>query len=163
MLSVNINEIKELINIITQNKIEEFELERAGIKIRIKSHISPHDQNQVLEQAKPSQESEVIVEKAAESVALKEEVKPKSREEYLELEYITSPIVGTFFRAANPNASSFCEIGDRIKAGQVLCIIEAMKLMNEIVADREGEITEIFPKNGQAVEYGEKLFALKPA
>jgi len=157
---VNINEIKELINIITKNKIEEFELERAGMKIRIRSHISEISQNQELKQPKPSQEDIAIEQKVEESAAAKEEEKQKGREEYLE--YITSPIVGTFYRAANPNAPSFCEIGDRIKSGQILCIIEAMKLMNEIVADRAGEIEEIYPENGQAVEYGEKLFALKP-
>ena len=74
---------------------------------------------------------------------------------------ITSPIVGTFFRAAEPGAASFVEVGDVVKKGQVLCIIEAMKLMNEIESEYEGEIVKVYVDNGQPVQYGERLFAIK--
>jgi acetyl-CoA carboxylase biotin carboxyl carrier protein len=74
---------------------------------------------------------------------------------------ITSPIVGTFYRAANPEADNFVNVGDRIVKGKVLCIVEAMKLMNEIESDVEGIVTQIYPSNGQPIEYGEKLFAVK--
>ena len=89
--------------------------------------------------------------------------KKKKDEEESEagLHIITSPIVGTFYRAANPEAESFVNPGDRISKGKVLCIIEAMKLMNEIESDIEGTIVKVFPQNGQPVEYGEKLFAVK--
>ena len=75
---------------------------------------------------------------------------------------LKSPIVGTFFRAPNPNADPFVETGDRIDTGQVICIIEAMKLMNEIEADRAGEIVDILVANGQPVEFGEALFRIRP-
>jgi acetyl-CoA carboxylase biotin carboxyl carrier protein len=74
---------------------------------------------------------------------------------------LTSPIVGTFYRQASPEAPPFVEVGARVKKGQVLCIVEAMKLMNEIEADVDGVITEIYPQNAQPVEYGEPLFAIK--
>ncbi|HEV7784821.1 MAG TPA: acetyl-CoA carboxylase biotin carboxyl carrier protein [Thermoanaerobaculia bacterium] len=76
---------------------------------------------------------------------------------------VNSPIVGTFYRAASPDSPPFCEVGSRVKEGQVLCIIEAMKLMNEIESDIDGVITEIYPQNAQAVEFGEPLFAIRPS
>jgi len=76
---------------------------------------------------------------------------------------ITSPIVGTFYRAPSSEADPFAEVGQRISRGKILCIIESMKLMNEIESDVEGEIVEVYPRNGQPVEYGEKLFAIKLA
>ncbi|MFY9825353.1 MAG: acetyl-CoA carboxylase biotin carboxyl carrier protein, partial [Thermoanaerobaculia bacterium] len=76
---------------------------------------------------------------------------------------VNSPIVGTFYRSASPDAPPFCEVGSRVKEGQVLCIIEAMKLMNEIESDAEGVIVEIYPQNAQAVEFGEPLFSIRPA
>ncbi|HEX2163115.1 MAG TPA: acetyl-CoA carboxylase biotin carboxyl carrier protein, partial [Thermoanaerobaculia bacterium] len=75
---------------------------------------------------------------------------------------LTSPIVGTFYRSPSPDADAFVEVGARVKQGQVLCIVEAMKLMNEIESDADGTIVEIYPKNAQAVEFGEPLFAIRP-
>jgi acetyl-CoA carboxylase biotin carboxyl carrier protein len=76
---------------------------------------------------------------------------------------LNSPIVGTFYRAPSPDTDPFVEVGSRVKKGQVLCIIEAMKLMNEIESDIDGTIAEIYPQNAQAVEFGEPLFAIRPA
>tara|TARA_B100001123_G_scaffold216720_2_gene244694 strand:- start:22519 stop:22974 length:456 start_codon:yes stop_codon:yes gene_type:complete len=76
---------------------------------------------------------------------------------------VKSPIVGTFYRAPDPDAAPFVEVGVSIKKGQVLCIVEAMKLMNEIDAEEGGEVVSIFVENGQAVQYGDKLFAIKPS
>jgi len=78
------------------------------------------------------------------------------------LERIESPIIGTFYRAPNPDAEPYVAIGDVVRKGQVLCIIEAMKIMNEIESEIEGTVVKIFPKNGEAVEYGQELFAVKP-
>ena len=75
---------------------------------------------------------------------------------------VKSPIVGTFFRAAEPGAPPFVEVGTTVKKGQVLCIIEAMKLMNEIDSEYDGEVVKIYIENGQPVQYGERLFAIKP-
>jgi acetyl-CoA carboxylase biotin carboxyl carrier protein len=77
------------------------------------------------------------------------------------LHYIVSPIVGTFYRAASPESDPFVSPGDRVEKNKILCIIEAMKLMNEIESDVAGEVVKVFPQNGQPVEYGEKLFAIK--
>jgi acetyl-CoA carboxylase biotin carboxyl carrier protein len=74
---------------------------------------------------------------------------------------LTSPIVGTFYRSGSPDADPFVEVGSRVKKGQVLCIIEAMKLMNEIESDVDGVVAEIYPQNAQPVEFGEPLFAIK--
>ncbi|HPQ42077.1 MAG TPA: acetyl-CoA carboxylase biotin carboxyl carrier protein [bacterium] len=79
-----------------------------------------------------------------------------------DLEYITSPIIGTFYRAPNPEAEAYVNVGDTIRKGQVLCIIEAMKIMNEIEAEIEGTVVKVFRKNAEAVEYGQQLFAVKP-
>ena len=78
------------------------------------------------------------------------------------LTIIESPIIGTFYRAPNPDADPYISVGDVIRKGQVLCIIEAMKIMNEIESEMEGTVVKIFPQNGEAVEYGQKLFAVKP-
>jgi acetyl-CoA carboxylase biotin carboxyl carrier protein len=80
-----------------------------------------------------------------------------------ELCIVKSPIVGTFYRAAEPGAKEFVSVGDTVRKGQVLCIIEAMKLMNEIDSEYDGEVTSIYIENGQAVQYGERLFAIKPS
>ena len=81
----------------------------------------------------------------------------------VELAVVKSPIVGTFYRSAEPEAPSFVDIGTMVKKGQVLCIIEAMKLMNEINSEIDGEIVKVYVENGQAVQYGERLFAIRPA
>jgi len=82
-------------------------------------------------------------------------------EEALELAVVKSPIVGTFYRASEPGAPSFVEIGQQVKKDQVLCIIEAMKLMNEITSEYEGEVVSVYVENGKPVQYGERLFAIK--
>ena len=74
-----------------------------------------------------------------------------------------SPIVGTFYRSAEPGSKPFVSVGDTVRKGQVLCIIEAMKLMNEIDSEYDGEVTSIYVENGQPVQYGERLFAIKPS
>jgi acetyl-CoA carboxylase biotin carboxyl carrier protein len=81
--------------------------------------------------------------------------------EGVELAVVTSPIVGTFYRASEPSAPPFVSVGDAVRKNQVLCLIEAMKLMNEIVSEYDGEIVQIFVENGQPVQYGERLFAVR--
>ena len=86
---------------------------------------------------------------------------PQAAEAEIELAVVKSPIVGTFYRSSEPSAPSFVEIGATVKKGQVLCIIEAMKLMNEIDSEYDGEIVNVYVENGQPVQYGERLFAIK--
>jgi acetyl-CoA carboxylase biotin carboxyl carrier protein len=83
-------------------------------------------------------------------------------DEEMEFAVVKSPIVGTFYRAPEPGAKPYAEVGDTVRKGQVLCIIEAMKLMNEINAEIEGEVVKVYVENGHAVQYGERLFAIKP-
>ena len=84
-------------------------------------------------------------------------------DEEVDFAVVKSPIVGTFYRSSEPGAKPYAEVGETVRKGQVLCIIEAMKLMNEINADVDGEIVKVYVENGQAVQYGERLFAIKPA
>ncbi len=86
---------------------------------------------------------------------------PAEEDESVELAVVTSPIVGTFYRSADPTSAPFVETGQRVRKGQTLCIIEAMKLMNEIESEYEGEIVKVYVENGQPVQYGERLFAIK--
>ena len=100
---------------------------------------------------------------AAAGAAAAPPVLTSADDEDVDLAIVKSPIVGTFYRAPEPGAQPFVEIGERVRKGQVLCIIEAMKLMNEINAECEGEVVKAYVENGHAVQYGERLFAIKPS
>jgi acetyl-CoA carboxylase biotin carboxyl carrier protein len=164
--SWNLKEIQDLIDLLTERGISEFELEKGGTRIRIKRG-SPRD-----EALGAAMTSEGSLESAAApltpSPAEKREAPPAAGEppaaESTEGLYVVkSPIVGTFYRSPAPNAPPFVEQGDRVKVGQTLCIIEAMKLMNEIESEVAGEVVRCYIENGQPVEYGQSLFALKPS
>ncbi len=159
---MNFKDILELIDKVAEKEISSVEIEQAGTRIKIegKQTHAPvtYAAPQPAAPAAPAAPPPPVVQTAAE----KAEAKQKEEEESeAGLHIITSPIVGTFYRAANPEAPPFVNPGDRISKGKVLCIIEAMKLMNEIESDIEGTVVKIYPQNGQPVEYGEKLFAVK--
>jgi len=147
--NLNLKEIRDLILLLNETNISELVLESEGTKIAIKKgQTSPEGvMPQVL---LPVQESKVVVEK---------EKGEENRGENLSV--ITSPMVGTFYRAPAPGASPFVEVGQKIKPGDVVCIIEAMKLMNEIESEISGEIVEILVENGEPVEYGQPLFKVR--
>ena len=156
---MTLDEIKQLIEFIKGHELHEFELEQDGVKIRIKSGGNHH--NTV---AAPHLPVPVMAAPAlAAPVAQGAPVAPAPTEEGSEVCIVKSPIVGTFYRAAEPGAKDFVSLGDTVRKGQVLCIIEAMKLMNEIDSEYDGEVTKIYVENGQAVQYGERLFAIKPS
>lgn len=161
---MNPKEIKELIELLSERRIAEFEMERAGIKLRIRT---THP-GEVITAALPP----VVTVAAAPAPPVATAAAPKAEAApaaaapvaapAAEAGYtVKSPIVGTFYRAANPTAKPFVEIGSRVAPGTVLCIIEAMKLMNEIECDVAGEVTAILVENGQPVEYGQPLFTIK--
>ena len=161
---MNFKEILELIDKVAESGIGSVEVEQAGTKVRIEGK---HAQPQVFA-SYPSSENEkpsmmpVAIPVAPQTEASKAEEKKKAEEEIeAGMHIITSPIVGTFYRSPNPEAQPFVSVGDKISKGKVLCIVEAMKLMNEIESDIDGVITKIYPQNGQPIEYGEKLFAVK--
>jgi acetyl-CoA carboxylase biotin carboxyl carrier protein len=159
---MTLDEIKQLIEFIKGHELSEFELEQDGVKIRIKSGGTHH---QVV-QAPPAYFAAPPVSQAAPAAAAPAPAAaPAAPAEDAggELAIVKSPIVGTFYRSAEPGAKPFASVGDTVRKGQVLCIIEAMKLMNEIDSEYDGEITAIHIENGQAVQYGERLFSIKPS
>ena len=173
----DLREIERLIDLLTARQITEFEMERNGLRIRIRRGGAPVESSAApLVPATPSptpvhlRVPAVTVASAASAPAVQAEAsgeavlaEPAPKASTEELHIIKSPIVGTFFSAPSPNAPPFVQLGDVVEVGQVLCIIEAMKLMNEIESEAAGEIVQIYIENGQAVEYGQSLFAIKPA
>ena len=160
---MTLDEIKQLIEFIKSHDLSEFELEQDGVKIRIKGGSNHHHVVAVphLPATMPMIAAAPIV--PAGAPAAQPAPAAPATDEAGELCIVKSPIVGTFYRAAEPGAKPFVSVGDTVRKGQVLCIIEAMKLMNEIDSEYDGEVTNIYVENGQAVQYGERLFAIKPS
>jgi acetyl-CoA carboxylase biotin carboxyl carrier protein len=159
---MNQKELKELIEFLIEKDITEFELERGDMKVRIKrgqpvvvaaaSPVASVFANHVPQAAPPAP----VAASASAAAAVAAPV-----DEDAGLHIVKSPIVGTFYEAPSPGAPPFIKVGDRVADGQPLCIVEAMKLMNEIESDMAGEIVKILVKNGQPVEYGQGLFAIR--
>ena len=169
MKSDDIEQLKELVAFLKENEIAEFDLDRGDLKVRLKfasgvvqpaasgSHVDLASLARLMGSgaAAPVAHAPVVSGHAAPVVA----VDPVQEEEALHI--IKSPIVGTFYESPSPGSSAFVTNGDRIEKGQVVCIVEAMKLMNEIEADASGEIVKRLVNNGQPVEYGQPLFAIR--
>jgi acetyl-CoA carboxylase biotin carboxyl carrier protein len=161
---LDLKELKEILQILEEKEITEFELEEEGMKLRIRkagpassNHAAPPG---VLVPAIAALPHAVAM--APRASALSSPEPPPTPEAEAGLMVVKSPIVGTFYRTPDPNAPPFVNVGDRVRVGQVLCIIEAMKLMNEIEAEVAGEIVRIHHESGQPVQYGEPLFTLRP-
>lgn len=158
---MNFKEIVELIDKVADRGIASLEIEQAGLKLRIEGKSAGP---QVLHSygestAAPMQMAAAPAPAAAAHAPAAAPLPEVDAEAGLHI--ITSPIVGTFYRSPNPESDAFANVGDSVTKGKVLCIIEAMKLMNEIESDADGVVVKIYPQNGQPIEYGEKLFALK--
>nr|MBU1328589.1 acetyl-CoA carboxylase biotin carboxyl carrier protein [Candidatus Omnitrophota bacterium] len=149
---MNLKEIKELIALMNENELIELEVERDGMKIRLRKSPSGKIETIVEEHAAPNV---VHVVKEGEKT-----VEPAEKERNLIA--IKAPMVGTFYRSANPEAKSYAEIGQTVEVGQVVCIIEAMKLMNEIKSEVKGKVVEILVENARSIEYGQALFMVEP-
>ena len=163
---MTLDEIKNLIEFIREQDLTEFELEQDGVKLRIKSGASsaavPIVSAVPVVAATPAIATPPPQSAPAPATAPAPAVKAEAAEdEGPELAIVKSPIVGTFYRSPEPGAAPFVEIGSSVKKGQVLCIIEAMKLMNEIDSEYDGEIVNVYVENGQPVQYGERLFAIR--
>ena len=162
---MNQKEIKELIELLVEKDITEFEIERGDVKLHIKRGGEAHAP-QVVHVAAPASVAAPAPAAVPLSVAI-EAAKPAAvaasteADDEANLHIVKSPIVGTFYEAASPGSPPFVAVGDTVKDGQVLCIIEAMKLMNEIEADAAGEIVKRFVNNGSPVEYGMPLFGIR--
>jgi acetyl-CoA carboxylase biotin carboxyl carrier protein len=156
---MDFDELNRILDIVRQHELSEFELEREGFKIKIRKGATSHAQSPAgAPQAAPSVPPSPSV---AAVPAIAAAAETASNKDEIDLAVVKSPIVGTFFRASEPGAPPFVEVGDVVKKGQVLCIIEAMKLMNEIDSEFDGEIVSVYVESGQPVQYGERLFAIK--
>ncbi len=164
--SINMDELRELIGLITDNGLTDFELEREGFHVKIGRNMYPAGIAPVASNEPSAIATSAHSHAAVQSVpafapshpgALAEEAASEDQD----LHIITSPIVGTFYRAPSPTAESFVRIGSQVEPDTIVCIIEAMKLMNEIKAEAAGEVVKIYVENGQAVEYGQPLFGIR--
>ncbi len=161
---MNQKELKELIEFLIEKDIAEFELERGDVKVKIKrageqhaAHVRP-EMPYVAVTVPQAGVPAVVAPAAPPPPPAAAEVAPAE-----DLHLVKSPIVGTFYEAPSPGAPPFVKVGDTVSVGQVLCIVEAMKLLNEIESDVAGEIVKKMGSNGQAIEYGQELFAIRPA
>jgi len=157
---MNQKELKELIEFLIEKDIAEFELERGDVKLRIKRAVEPVvppvTPHYALSAAPVPAPSAAVGPAEASSPA-----KPATPAAEEGLHMVRSPIVGTFYESPSPGSPPFVKAGDTVEAGQVLCIVEAMKLMNEIESDVAGEIVQKLVNNGQPIEYGQELFAIR--
>jgi len=162
----NLDEVRELIDLLEKREISEFEMEKAGVRVRIKRGNSRAESfgSVILVGTSTEAPRTPVSRPAGGAGAAGPEVREPSGSESTEgLHIIKSPMVGTFYASPAPNAPPFVKPGDVVQVGQVLCIIEAMKLMNEIESEVAGEVARIYVDNGQPVEYGESLFAIQPS
>ncbi|HEY9466926.1 MAG TPA: acetyl-CoA carboxylase biotin carboxyl carrier protein [Vicinamibacterales bacterium] len=159
---MDLDEIKQVLEMMREHDLAEFELERDGVKLRLRKNIGQQWNGTV----PPLPQVTFVPSSVAAPTATNDGATPTAvltpANEDIDLAIVKSPIVGTFYRQSEPGAKPFAEVGQTVKKGQVLCIIEAMKLMNEINADVDGEVVKVYVENGQAVHYGERLFAIKP-
>ena len=154
---LKIEELKELLELVSERNIAELELENEGVKIRIRKEIARAEPENP-----PARTAPVSAPEAA-ATAVGGPAPPAVPASDNGLLYVTSPMVGTFYRQAEPGAEPFTREGDYIRKGQVLCIIEAMKLMNEIESEYEGQLVKVLVENGRPVQYGDPLFAIRTA
>jgi acetyl-CoA carboxylase biotin carboxyl carrier protein len=162
---LNLDELRELLQLLDEREIAEFELEENNLKLRVRKAAHVPIPAPVVAPILPALVPPVVPVGPPLAPAPAAPPAPAATPAPAEdagLEVIKSPIVGTFYRAPDPNSAPFVNVGDRIKPGQVLCIVEAMKLMNEIESETTGEIVKIHKENGQPVQYGEPLFSIRP-
>ena len=165
---MNQKELKELIEFLIEKDIAEFELERGDVKVRIKRAAeavpSPASVPAPQFAAHPTHATPTSAMETASAAAIESEaISEAALAVAANLQVVRSPIVGTYYEAPSPGAPPFVKVGDVVGVGQVLCIVEAMKLMNEIEADLAGEIVRKLVSNGQPIEYGQELFHIRPA
>jgi acetyl-CoA carboxylase biotin carboxyl carrier protein len=162
---MNLKEIKELIQFLKEEEITEFELERGDVKLRIRRGTAEVAQGAteriiaVHPATIPTAVPGTAVHPPGAAPVATAPAAPQPKEE---LHIVRSPIVGTYYESPSPGSPPFVKPGDVVEAGQILCIVEAMKLMNEIEADVAGEIVKSLVKNGQPIEYGQDLFTIRP-
>ena len=162
---MDLEQLKQILNLVREHELSEIEIEHEGLRLKIRKNgagpsVVALPAASTVPVVVPSTVPSAPVAAAAVSTpsATLADTTPEAE---VELAVVKSPIVGTFYRSPEPGAPSFVEIGSTVKKGQVLCIIEAMKLMNEIDSEYDGELVNIYVENGQPVQYGERLFAIR--
>jgi acetyl-CoA carboxylase biotin carboxyl carrier protein len=159
-------DIERILELVRQHDLAEFEMEKEGLKLRVRKAgaAAPVPVTPPAPPPGPPQSAPPAVAANASTAApVPAPSAPVEIDDSVELAVVKSPIVGTFYRSSEPGAPPFVEVGERVKKDQVLCIIEAMKLMNEITSEYDGEIVSAYVENGKPVQYGERLFAIKTA
>ena len=156
---MDLDQLKQILDLVREHELSEFEVEQDGLRLKVRKDSSggyvPVHPSHVVHAAPPAAAAPAAPAPAPAAVSA------AGADVDIELAVVKSPIVGTFYRAAEPGAPPFAEVGTVVKKGQVLCIIEAMKLMNEIDSEYEGEVVNVYVENGQPVQYGERLFAIR--
>lgn len=152
---MNLKELKEIITIFEKADISELDLEREGMKVKLRKGLAPEISSTSLPSAGETHRDNTVTARLTTDNQKQESAETGFVE-------ITSPMVGTFYRSSAPNAKHFVEEGDEIEEGQVVCIVEAMKLMNELKAETSGRVSRILVENGHPVEFGEVLFLIEP-
>lgn len=166
---LKVQEIRELIKLVDQSSIDEFSYEYEGSKIKMKKHGAVKSVVESVQPAAPAPAPQPVPavqeaprpEPKVEAAAV-QEVKQEEVQDTSNLQKIVSPMVGTFYASSSPEADAYVKAGSKVSKDSVVCIVEAMKLFNEIEAEVNGEIVEILVKDGQLVEYGQPLFLVKP-
>ncbi|WLR56391.1 acetyl-CoA carboxylase biotin carboxyl carrier protein [Mesobacillus subterraneus] len=166
---LKVQEIRELIKLVDQSSIDEFSYEYEGSKIKMKKHGAAKSVVEHVQPSAPASAPQPVpavqeaprTEPKLEAAAV-QEVKQEETEDTSNLHKIVSPMVGTFYQSSSPEADAYVKAGSKVSKDSIVCIVEAMKLFNEIEAEINGEIVEILVKDGQLVEYGQALFLVKP-
>lgn len=162
-MKTDLNYIKKLIKILDTSELSEIEIEEEGTRLKVVKNRAP-ETPQFIQYAPPQIQAQIPQQQSPAASAQKETepVKTEEPKPSKNVVEVHSPIVGTFYRAPSPTADPYVQVGQDVKVGSVLCIIEAMKLMNEIESEVEGKITKILVENGKPVEYNQVLFLVEP-
>ena len=167
---INVEQLKQILDLVREHDLSELEIEQEGLRVKVRKDagggfvVHPAVGAAIHAAGAASVATAAAPPGGAATAPSLSTASPDSTadaESDIELAVVKSPIVGTFYRAAEPGAPPFADIGTTVKKGQVLCIIEAMKLMNEIESEYDGEVVKVYVDNGQPVQYGERLFAIK--
>ncbi|MFP5277197.1 MAG: acetyl-CoA carboxylase biotin carboxyl carrier protein [Acidobacteriota bacterium] len=163
MKQQDIDDLRQLIDFLKTHQVAEFDLDRGDLKIRLKFHEQPGATPSNLGDLARLLAAAPAAAPAAHAPAAAGSAPAPAADADAGLHIVKSPIVGTFYSSPSPGSAAFVSAGDRVEKGQVICIVEAMKLMNEIEADAAGEVVKCLVANGQPVEFGQPLFSLRPA
>jgi acetyl-CoA carboxylase biotin carboxyl carrier protein len=164
---MDLDQIKQILDLVREHELSEFEIEHDGLRLKVRKDANGSHmvalQAPAVPLALPASGGSAAAPATAPAAPAAGPMSAAGEtvDAEIELAVVKSPIVGTFYRSSEPEAASFVDVGSTVKKGDVLCIIEAMKLMNEIDSEYDGEIVNIYVQNGQAVQYGERLFAIR--